>query len=139
MSLRIEEIMIKNVVTLAGKATVRDAVAIMDEHGIGCLVIVQDQIPVGIITERDMLKRVLFEAKDPSTTQVFQIMSAPLVFGDPEMNVQDAVKLMTEKKIKKLPIMEKGRLVGMITLTDLARSIAYLEHIISKMHNDTVE
>jgi len=139
MSLRIEEIMIKNVVTLAGKATVRDAVAIMDEHGIGCLVIVQDQIPVGIITERDMLKRVLFEAKDPSTTQVFQIMSAPLVFGDPEMNVQDAVKLMTEKKIKKLPIKEKGRLVGMITLTDLARSIAYLEHIISKMHNDTVE
>jgi len=136
MSLKIGEIMTKNVITLEGKATVREAVAIMNEHGIGCLVVVQEENPIGIITEGDMLKRVLLEAKDPSTTKVFQIMSAPIVFGDPHMNIQDAVKLMTEKKIKKLPIIENSRLVGMITLTDLARSIAYLEHIFSKMHND---
>lgn len=136
MSLKIEEIMIKNVITLEGKATVREAVTTMDNHGIGCLVIVQDENPIGIITERDMLKRVLIEAKDPATTKVFQIMSAPLVLGDPQMSIQDAVKLMTDKKIKKLPIMENGRLVGMITLTDLARSIAYLEHIVSKMNNN---
>jgi len=139
MSLRIEEIMTKNVVTLGGKATIREAVAIMDEHGIGCLVVIQDESPIGIITERDILKRVLLEAKDPSTMKVFQIMSAPLFFGDPEMNVQDAVKLMTGKKIKKLPIIENGCLVGMITLTDLARSIAYLEHLFSKMHNNVIE
>lgn len=139
MSLRIEEIMTKNVVTLGGKATIREAVAIMDEHGIGCLVVVQDESPIGIITERDILKRVLLEAKDPSTMKVFQIMSAPLFFGDSEMNVQDAVKLMTGKKIKKLPIIENGRLVGMITLTDIARSIAYLEHLFSKMHNNVIE
>jgi len=139
MSLKIQDIMIKNVITLNGNATVREAVAIMDKHGIGCLVVIQDENPIGIITEGDMLKRVLLEAKDPTTTKAFQIMSAPLVFGNPQMSLQDAVKLMTEKKIKKLPIMENEHLVGMITLTDLARSIAYLEHIISKLHNTTTE
>jgi predicted transcriptional regulator len=56
-------------------------------------------------------------------------MSAPLVYGNPNMNVREAVKLMNVKKIKKLPILEKGHIVGMITPTDIARSIAYLEHI----------
>jgi CBS domain-containing protein len=100
------------------------------------VIVVQDENPIGIITERDMLKRVLLESKDPKTTTAFQIMSAPLLFGDPNMSVQDAVKHMTERKIKKLPIIEEGRLVGMITLTDLARSVAYLEHILSKTENN---
>jgi CBS domain-containing protein len=136
MSLRIGEIMIKEVVTLEGRVTVQEVLTIMNEREIGCVIVVQDENPIGIITERDMLKRVLLESKDPKTTTAFQIMSAPLLFGDPNMSVQDAVKHMTERKIKKLPIIEEGRLVGMITLTDLARSVAYLEHILSKTENN---
>lgn len=135
MSLKIQDIMTKEVVTLDGKTTVIEAVAIMDRREISCLVVVQEASAIGIVTERDVLRRVLLEAKDPATTKVFQIMSAPLVTGDPQMSIQDAIKLMTEKRIKKLPIMENGRLVGLITLTDLARSIAYLEHIFSKTQN----
>jgi len=131
--------MVKNVITLEAKATVREGAATMDERGIGCLVVVQDQNPIGIITERDLLKRVLLDAKDPTTTKAFQIMSAPLVLGEPQMSIRDAVRLMTEKKITKLPIMENGRLVGMITLTDLARSVAYLEHIISKVPDNSAK
>lgn len=127
--------MIKDVVTLEGKVTVQEVATIMDEREIGCVIVVQDENPIGIITAGDMLKRVLLESRDPKTTKAFQIMSAPLFFGDPEMSVQDAVKLMTEKGIKKLPIIEEDRLVGMLTLTDLARSVAYLEHIFSKMGN----
>jgi CBS domain-containing protein len=138
MSLKIQEIMTKEVVTLDGKTTVIEAVAIMDKREISCLVIVQEESPIGIVTERDVLRRVLLEGKDPATTKVFQIMSAPLVIGDPQMSIQDAIKLMTEKNIKKLPLMENGRLVGMITLTDLARSIAYLEHIFSKTQDGPV-
>lgn len=128
--------MIKDVVKIDGNVTVEEVAMMMNEHEIGCVIIVQDENPIGIITERDMLKRVLLELKDPKTTKAFQIMSAPLFFGHPRMTIQDAVKRMTEKKIKKLPIIDEGRLVGMITLTDLARSVAYLEHIFSKMQNN---
>jgi CBS domain-containing protein len=137
MSLRIGEIMIKDVVTIEGKITVEEVAIMMNQREIGCVIVVQDENPIGIITERDMLKRVLLESKDPKTTKAFQIMSAPLFFGDPHTSVQDAVKLMAEKKIKKLPIIDEGHLVGMLTLTDLARSVAYLEHIFSKSENNT--
>jgi CBS domain-containing protein len=144
MSLKIEDIiafwkMIKTVETLEAKATIIEAVTIMNEQEIDCLIIVKDERPIGIITERDMLTKVLLEAKDPTATKVSQIMSTPLVRGEPQMSIQDAVRMMVEKKIKKLPIMENGRLVGLITLTDLARSVAYLEHLSSKLHNNVVE
>jgi CBS domain-containing protein len=129
MSLQIDEIMIREIITLDGRATVREAVEIMAKQEISCLIIVQGESPIGIVTERDFLTRVLLEGRDPATTKVFQVMSAPLVYGNPNMNVREAVKLMNAKKIKKLPILENGHIVGMITLTDIARSIAYLEHI----------
>lgn len=128
--------MSREVITLDGRATVRDAVEIMNKHDIGCLVIVQGESPIGIVTERDFLKRVLLEGRDPATTAVFQVMSAPLVYGNPHMTVRYAVGLMNEKKIKKLPILENGHLTGMITLTDIARSIAYLEHIYTAMQKN---
>jgi CBS domain-containing protein len=60
-------------------------------------------------------------------------MSAPIIFGEPKMSVQDAVALMTEKKIKHLPIIENSHLLGLVTITDLIRSKAYLEHIFSRL------
>jgi len=133
MSLKVEEVMVKPVITLSVASMVREAVEIMSKHEIGCLVIVHDETPVGMITERDMLRRVLLDARDPFTTKLSQIMSAPIIFGQPQMSIQDAVTLMTEKKIKHLPIIENGCLVGLITLTDLIRSKAYLEHIFSSV------
>jgi len=138
MSLKVQEIMIKDVITLGTKATVSEAVRMMNEHNIGCVVIIQNGEAIGIITERDMLKRVLIEAREPETTKVSQIMTTPLVVGNPEMDIQEAVRLMAAEKIRKLPITEDGKLVGMITLTDLARSIAYLEHIFKRMRNGMV-
>ncbi|NIU83279.1 MAG: CBS domain-containing protein [Candidatus Thorarchaeota archaeon] len=129
--------MIKDVITLGARATVSEAVKLMNENKIGCLVVIHNENPIGIITERDMLKRVLLEARDPDTTKVSQIMTTPLVVGNPRMDIQEAVSLMTGEKIKKLPITEDGKLVGMITLTDLARSIAYLEHLFKRMRNGT--
>ena len=135
MSLKVQEIMIKDVITLGTKATVSEAVRLMNEHKIGCVVIIHNGDAIGIITERDMLKRVLIETRDPETTKVSQIMTAPLVVGNPEMDIQEAVRLMAAEKIRKLPITEDGKLVGMITLTDLGRSVAYLEHIFKRIRN----
>jgi len=114
--------MVGEVITIEANATVREAVRLMNNREIGCLVVVQDGKPTGIVTERDMLKRVLVAGRDPRAAEVSEIMSKPLLFMEPEKEIEDAVKLMFKHKIKKLPIVENGRLVGLVTLTDLLRS-----------------
>jgi len=122
MPIKVEDVMVKNVITIETKATVKEAVELMNKHEIGCLIAMENGKPVGIATERDMLNRVLLEAKNPVKTKVGEIMSKPLVVGKPQMEIEEAVKFMFEKNIKKLPIMENGKPLGLVTLTDLARS-----------------
>jgi len=122
MSLKLSDVMVKDVITVEEEATVREAVELMNEHEIGCLVVVERGKPAGIVTERDMLKRILLEDKDPKKTKVSEIMSKPLVVGKPQMSIEDAVKLMFKQKIKKLPVADNNNLVGLVTLTDLVRS-----------------
>jgi len=132
MPLKLEELMVKDVVTVEAKATVRAAVELMNTHEIGCLVVVDGEKPAGIVTERDMLKRVLVQARNPVLTEVSEVMSKPLVFAEPKMGIGETVKLMFDHKIKKLPIVENGRLVGLVTLTDLIRSpevVKWLERL----------
>jgi CBS domain-containing protein len=76
---------------------------------------------MGIITERDILKRVVTEAKDARKTKVKNAMSSPLVVAEPDMELEEAVKLMFQMKIKKLPVVDEKRLVGLVSLTDIAR------------------
>jgi len=122
MSLKIENVMVTDVVTVEAEATVREAVELMNKNEIGCLVVVdKEEKPVGIITERDLLKRVLAKRKDPSGAKVKDIMSKPLVTGTPHMDIEAAVRFMFKHKIKKLPVVENDRLVGLVTLTDLVR------------------
>ena len=122
MSLKIENVMVVDVITVEAEATVREAVELMNRNEIGCLVVVdEEEKPVGIITERDLLKRVLAKRKDPIRSKVRDIMSKPLVTGTPHMDIEAAVRLMFKHKIKKLPVVENGRLVGLVTLTDLVR------------------
>ncbi|MFQ5999840.1 MAG: cyclic nucleotide-binding/CBS domain-containing protein [Candidatus Bathyarchaeia archaeon] len=122
MPLKVKDIMVGEVITIGANVTVREAVRLMNNREIGCLVVVQDGEPTGIVTERDMLKRVLVATRDPRAVEVGEVMSRPLLFMEPEKGIEDAVKLMFEHKIKKLPVIENGRLVGLVTLTDLIRS-----------------
>lgn len=134
MILKIESIMISDVITIEAEATIRQAVDIMNMQEIGCLVVVDDEEkPVGILTERDLLTRVLAKRKDPARTKVSQVMSKPLITGTPHMDIEDAAKLMFKKKIKKLPIVEDGRLVGLVTLTDLMRVQPQIIEILKKL------
>ncbi len=130
MSLKVRDVMVKNVVTVPTETTVRNAAKLMNKHDIGCLVVMKKEKPVGIVTERDMLKRVLLKPKDPKKTKVSRIMSKPLVVGEPQTDIRDAVRLMVEGKIKRLPIVEDGHIYGLVTLTDIVRSAAYFEQII---------
>ena len=114
--------MVGEVITIGANVAVRKAVRLMNDREIGCLVVVQDGKPTGIVTERDMLKRVLVAGRDPRAVEVAEVMSKPLLFMESEKEIEEAVKLMFKHKIKKLPIVENGRLVGLVTLTDLIRS-----------------
>jgi CBS domain-containing protein len=133
MSLNVEDVMVEEVVTVDADATVQEAVDLMNKHEIGCLIVVLREKPVGIITERDMLSRVLAKSIDPEKIKVSEIMSAPLIVGRPEMEVENAVKLMFKTKIKKLPVVQKGRLIGLVTLTDLTRFQPHMIKILKKL------
>jgi CBS domain-containing protein len=119
MSVKIKDVMVPNVVLVKEKTTIEKAVKLMNSHGIGSLVVESNGKPAGIVTERDMLTRVLLASKDPKKTTVDEIMSQPLIVGTPQMKLEEAVNLMIKKKIKKLPIAHNGDLVGLMTLTDI--------------------
>ena len=136
MSLKLKKIMVKNVVTVNANVTVKKATEIMNKHEIGCLVVVSDGEPIGIVTERDMLKRIIHELREPEKTKVIDIMSKPLITAASKMRAGDAAKLMFEQKIKKLPVVENGRLVGLVTLTDLIRSQEVLSFLNGFSTND---
>jgi CBS domain-containing protein len=121
LSLKVEDLMIKDVITVDANLTVKEAAQIMNKFEIGCLLAVRNGKAIGIITERDLLKRIVAESRSATKTKVKEVMSTPLIVVEPDMELEDAAKLMFEMKIKKLPVVEGKRLVGLITLTDIAR------------------
>jgi len=133
MSLRVKDVMVTNIITIDAGATVKKAAELMDKHDIGCLIVVSYGNPIGIVTERDMLRRVLLQRRDLAKTRIGNIMSAPLIASNPQTDIRDAVRLMNERRIKKLPVIEEGQLVGLVSLTDVMRSLAYFEHVISSL------
>ena len=132
MSLKVSDIMTRDVITIEIGKIVREAVEIMNEKGIGCLVVTKGRVPIGIITERDVLKKIVVEGRDPQKTRIEEIMSSPLITGSPSMTLEDAAKLLILKRIKKLPIVEKGKLVGIVTLFDVVRWEPLVINILKK-------
>ena len=116
VSIKVEDVMVENVITVEAEANVKKAVEIMNKNEIGCLVVVRRGKAVGIVTERDLLARVLVGGKDPRKTKVREIMSAPLVVGTSQMEIEDA-----------------GKLVGLVTLTDLARYQPQMIELLKKI------
>jgi CBS domain-containing protein len=132
--LKVEDIMVEGVVTIEADATVMKAVKVMNENEIGCLIVTRRSKAVGIITERDLLKRVISKSKNPKKTKVREIMTKPLIAGHPDMDLEEATKLMFKMKIKKLPVVEsEGDLRGLITLTDVARFQPQMIRILKKL------
>jgi len=132
--LKVEDVMVEGVITVDADATVMRAVKLMNENEIGCLIVTRRGRAVGIITERDLLKRVIAKSKNPRKTMVREIMTKPLIAGQPNMDLEEATKLMFKMKIKKLPVVEQhGKLLGLITLTDVARFQPQMIKILKKL------
>jgi CBS domain-containing protein len=115
-----KDIMKHQVVTVDSAMSVRDTAKIMDDAGIGCIVVIENNIAVGIVTERDFVKRVVSRGIS-LTTPIKQIMSSPLIVVNPEENIWEVAELMKQRRIHKVPVVHQNLLVGMVTATDLTR------------------
>ena len=113
--------MVHDVITTRKDSTVEEAVKLMSEHEIGCLIVTEDEKAIGILTERDLLNRILARSQDFKRIRVEEVMSTPLVSVEPNAQVGDVSRLMFQKNIKKMPIVRKGKLIGLVTLTDILR------------------
>ena len=129
MSQKLRKIMVESVVTVKPNDTIKKAAQLMNLHGISSLVVVDSGKPVGVITERDMLERVLNNSVVTTEADVTNIMSKPVITASPNMRAGDAAKIMIEHNIKKLPVVENGRLVGIVSLTDLLRSKGVIQFL----------
>jgi CBS domain-containing protein len=121
-TLLVREIMIENVRTVRPNSTVTEIVRKMNKFEIGSVVVVEGEKPVGIITERDILRRVLEVTLASEALKAKEIMSAPLITVSDQSTVDEAVRIMIDKRIKKMPVVHEGKLVGILTSTDVMRS-----------------
>ena len=121
LPLKVRDVMVREVITVDENSTVKEAVDIMNEFQVGSLIALEKGKALGIVTERDFLKRVIAGGKDVVNTKVKEIMTTPLVVVEPDTDLEEAMKLMFQKKIKKLAVVDANKLVGIVTLTDIAR------------------
>lgn len=131
-SLALRAVMKRKVITVDAADTASTAAEVMTRNGVGCVVVTDKQNAVGIITERDMV-RVLSKSQVARGLKAMDIMSTPIIAVEPSMEIVDAVEFMIKKNIKKLPIVEQGKLVGIVTFTDFAMLQPAIAHVMTKL------
>lgn len=118
----VRDIMRRNVKTVRIDDSVHAAVQKMNKFQIGSVIVTNNGRAVGIITERNILERVVEPRLDPGTVWAKDIMSAPLITVDPNDAVEEAAKIMAQRRIKKLPVVEGDKVVGVISTSDIVRA-----------------
>jgi CBS domain-containing protein len=116
---RIRDVMTESVVTATPETSVREVAETMRERNVGSVVLVENGQPVGFVTDRDLAVSVLADGRDPSD-RACDHASAPVVTAAPDMDITEAAELMVEHGIRRLPVLEGGELIGIVTLDDLA-------------------
>ena len=134
----VKDIMTNSVISVDSKATVNEAAKMMEDAKVGAIVVMEDNSPVGIITDRDFAVKIVAHAY-PITTPVKQIMSSPLIAIGPDETVMMAADLMYTREIRKLPVIDDDKVVGMLTATDLVNQLAVsTEDDMIKMYHRSV-
>jgi CBS domain-containing protein len=109
--------------TIAPDATVYDAIALMAERGIGALLVMEGEQLIGIVTERDYARKVILRDRSSRDTPVSTIMSADIVTVRPDHSIEACMALMTEKRIRHLPVVHDGHVTGILSIGDLVKFI----------------
>jgi CBS domain-containing protein len=121
MGSNIKDVMTTNVRSCAPNDKVASAAKLMAQENVGPIPVVDGGRIVGLITDRDIVVRVVAEGKDPKTTTINEVASKDLVTVSPNEDLDDALKMMAERQVRRLPVVEGDRLVGIVAQADIAR------------------
>jgi CBS domain-containing protein len=121
MGTSIKEVMSSDVRTCEPNATVVDVAKVMAKEDVGPIPVVEGGRLIGLVTDRDLVVRVLAEGKDPETTRVGEVASRELVTVSPDEDLDQALKLLAQHQVRRLPVVEGDRVVGIVAQADIAR------------------
>ena len=113
----------RNVLSIAPDTSVYEAVTLMAEKGVGALLVMKGDRLVGLVGERDCAWKVMLEDRSPRETEVKQIMTKNILCVEPELTVEEGMALMTDKRIRHLPVVDGDRVEGIISIGDLVKAI----------------
>jgi len=113
----------REVFSIPPDATVYDAIKKMADKNVGSLVVLDEDQLIGIITERHYARKVVLEGRASPATPVRAIMETSVIYAKPQQSVEECMAVMTDKKIRHLPVIENGRLIGLISIGDLVQAI----------------
>jgi len=129
----VRDVMSKDVKVVRPDTSVKEVVATMNKFDIGSIVVVQGDRPVGIITERDILRRLVEPCLAPETLTARQVMTSPVLTISETASIEEAARLMAKKRVKKLPVMNNQKLVGVVTLTDIVTKVPTMLSILEEL------
>ncbi len=127
-----------NVWTISSNTSVLDALTIMAEKNIGALVVVENDDVVGIFSERDYARKVILKGKNSKDTAVKEIMTSEVISVRPDQSVQKCMALMTEKRIRHLPVLANEKLIGVISIGDVVKAIISEQQIMINQLEDYI-
>ena len=118
----VRDIMAKNVKTVRTDDSAHDAVVKMNKFDVGSVIVTNNNRAVGIITSKNILSRIVESRLDASTVRAKDIMSSPLITIEPDAPIEDAAKLMAHKRIKKVAVMDKNKIIGIVSTSDIVKA-----------------
>lgn len=113
----------QSVYSTTPSSSVYDAVKLMAEKNIGALVVIEGDTIVGVITERDYARKIVLLARSSKETPVREIMTSPVMYVHPDRTSEECMALMTEYRVRHLPVLERGRMVGVVSIGDLVKDV----------------
>ena len=129
----VRDIMSKDVKVVRPDTTIQEVVATMSKFDVSSIMVVQSERPVGIVTTRDVLSKVVVQCLAPRALTARQIMSSPLVTIDESATIEEAARLMAQRKVKTLPVMDGDKLVGVLTYTDIVFQVPAMLSILRSL------
>lgn len=120
--LLVKEVMAKNLVTIKPDKSVFEASILYRDFKIGCLIVIENEKCIGIVTERDIIERTICEKRDPIATKIADIMSRDIKTVHPLDTIEKALDIMVNNNIKKLPVQSNDEIIGIITVTDISKA-----------------
>ena len=118
--MKVKDIMTKNVATVNPDSNILEAAQLMQKHNVGSIPVCDQSGVIGIVTDRDNVVRNIAHGKSPKDTPVRDVMTGQVTTASPEMEVDDITRMMSEKQIRRVPVVDGNRIVGMIALGDVA-------------------